>query len=83
MHPAYEEGSVIFYSKHLPAQDLINRRAIVQLKDGRIFIKVLRRGSEPDLWTLQSLNPLYSDIEDQEVDWAAPIDWIKPPAVDR
>ncbi len=78
MFPTYEEGSLIYYSRHLPPSELINRRAVVQLADGRIFLKVIRPGSTPDFWTLQSINAQYPDIEDVVVEWAAPIDWIRP-----
>lgn len=78
MFPAYEDGTLLYYSKLLPPHDLLNRRCVVQLADQRIFVKVLRMGSVDDVWTLQSLNPLVADITDVAVEWAAPIDWIKP-----
>lgn len=78
MFPAIEEGSLLFYSRQLPPSEMINRRAIVQLEDDRIFVKVLRAGSAKGTWTLQSVNPNYPDMVDQIVRWAAPIDWIRP-----
>lgn len=78
MYPAYEEGNLLYYSKLLPARDMINQRAVVQLGDGRIFVKILRAGSTDRTWTLQSVNTLYPDMVDEVVDWAAPIDWIRP-----
>ncbi|WP_425314383.1 XRE family transcriptional regulator [Rhizobium daejeonense] len=78
MFPAYEDRTLLYYSKLLPPEQMLNRRCVVQLANGKIFVKVLRKGSGGNLYTLQSLNPLYSDITDQQVDWAAPIDWVKP-----
>jgi phage repressor protein C with HTH and peptisase S24 domain len=78
MYPAYEAGTILYYSKLLPPAELVNRRAIVQLGDGRIFVKIVRRGSTENAWTLQSINSQFPDIVDQMVDWAAPIDWTKP-----
>lgn len=78
MFPAYEDRTLLYYSRLMPPESLVNRRCVVQLANGKIFVKVLRRGSTDALWTLQSLNPNYADIEDQHVEWAAPIDWIKP-----
>ena len=78
MHPAYEEGELLYYSKLLPPDAMVNRRAVVQLGDGRIFVKILRTGSTPRTWTLQSVNTLYADMVDQVVEWAAPIDWTRP-----
>lgn len=78
MFPAYEDRTLLYYSRLMPPEAMVNRRCVVQLASGKIFVKVLRRGSADGLWTLQSLNPLYPDIVDQYVEWAAPIDWIKP-----
>jgi SOS-response transcriptional repressor LexA len=78
MFPAYEEGTLLYYSKLLPPDAMVNRRCVVQLGDGRIFVKVLRKGSTDRTWTLQSVNTLYADMVDEVVEWAAPIDWTKP-----
>ncbi len=78
MFPAYEEGTLLYYSKLLPPSEMVNRRAVVQLADGRIFVKIIRPGSSSDTWTLSSINALYPDMTDEMVEWVAPIDWIKP-----
>lgn len=78
MFPAYEDGTLLYYSKILPPAEMVNRRCVVQLGDGKIFVKVLRRGSTDKTWTLQSVNTLYPDMVDEVVEWAAPIDWIRP-----
>lgn len=78
MFPAYEEGTLLYYSRLLPPAQMVNRRAIVQLGDGRIFVKIVRQGSTPHTWTLQSVNSQYADMQDEVVEWAAPIDWTKP-----
>lgn len=78
MFPAFEEGTLLYYSKLLPPDAMVNRRAVVQLGDGRIFVKILRPGSTPRTWTLQSVNAQYADMIDEVVEWAAPIDWIRP-----
>lgn len=76
MLPAFEDGWLIYYSRHLPPEEMVNRRCVVQVGDGRLLIKTLRRGSAPGYWTLASSNA--ADIEDVPVEWVAPIDWIKP-----
>lgn len=76
MLPLYEDGTLLYYSKHLPPDDMIGRRVIAKLADDRVLVKTLRRGSERGLWTLVSLNA--PDIEDVAIQWVAPIDWIKP-----
>lgn len=74
--PMLADGWVIYWSKTMPVGEMINRLAVVQLSDGRIMVKTIRNGSAPGLWTLTSYNA--ADIIDVPVDWAAPIDWIKP-----
>lgn len=76
MYPLMEDGAVLYYSKMLSPEEMINKRCIVKLEDERILVKTLKRGSEPGLFTLASFNA--PDIEDVGVIWAAPIDWIKP-----
>lgn len=76
MLPAFNDGDLLFYSKRLPPAEMLNKRAVVQLSDGRLLVKMVRRGKTPGYWNLGSLNSY--DLEDQVIEWAAPIDWIKP-----
>jgi phage repressor protein C with HTH and peptisase S24 domain len=76
MLPLYETGTLLYYSKQLPPDAMIGRRAVVRVADGRVLVKSVRRGSAPGFYTLVSLNA--PDIEDVVLEWAAPIDWIKP-----
>jgi transcriptional regulator with XRE-family HTH domain len=76
MLPAYDDGYLLYYSKKLPPEEMVNKRCVVQLANGSMLVKTLRRGTSPGFWNLGSLNAY--DIEDQVIDWAAPIDWIKP-----
>lgn len=76
MLPLYETGTLLYYSKQLAPEAMIGRRAVVKVADGRVLVKSVRRGSSPGFYTLVSLNA--PDIEDVVLDWAAPIDWIKP-----
>lgn len=78
MLPAYESGDLLFYSTHTQPHEMIGRRCVAKLVDGRILIKIIRRGSTDGLWTLQSMNIGTSDIEDQAIEWVAKIDWVKP-----
>lgn len=77
-HPVFEEGTYLYYSRHLPPEEMVNRRAILRTAKGELYVKVLRKGSSEGFWNLQSINSLYPDIVDQVVEWAAPIEWIKP-----
>lgn len=74
--PMLHDGWVIYWSELKPPYLMLNQMAVVQLSDGRIMVKTLRNGSQPGLWTLTSFNA--ADIVDVPLDWAAPIDWIRP-----
>lgn len=76
MYPLIEDGAVLYYSKMLPPDEMLNKRCVVKLEDERVLVKTLKRGAERGLYTLASFNA--PDIEDVGVIWAAPIDWIKP-----
>lgn len=76
MLPVFRENWIIYWSRHLPPSEMVNQLAVVQLADGRIMVKTLRHGTQPGYWTLSSANA--RDLVDEIVDWAAPIDWIRP-----
>ena len=74
MYPRYFDGERLFYVRDdRPTEDLIGRECVVQLTDGRLFVKILRRGTRPHHFHLESWNaPI---MEDQAVEWAAPVKW--------
>lgn len=76
MLPLYKSGAILYYSKMLPPEQMLGELCVVRLEDGRNLVKTIRRGAERGLYTLISLNA--PDIEDVAIEWAAPIDWIKP-----
>lgn len=76
MLPLYREGAILYYSKQLDPATLLGEMCVVKLEDERVMVKTIRRGSGRALYTLVSLNA--PDIEDVGLQWAAPIDWIKP-----
>lgn len=78
MVPQYRDGTRIFYSQHLPPEECLydQNGAVVRLADGRMMLKRILPGTRPGLFTLASVNA--DDLIDQELEWAAPIDWIKP-----
>jgi phage repressor protein C with HTH and peptisase S24 domain len=74
MYPRYFEGEHLFYQKAKKRpEDLIGRECVVQLADGRMLVKIIRRGSKRHLFNLESWNA--PTLEDQKVDWAAPVRW--------
>ena len=55
--PRYIDGEVILYeTKPLNPQDLVNTYAVIDLEDGRRLIKLLRRSASKMKWTMESHN---------------------------
>ncbi|HMG49884.1 MAG TPA: XRE family transcriptional regulator [Inquilinus sp.] len=78
MFPRYLERETIYYRRADASADptsLIGREVVVRLADGRTFVKVLRRGSSPGYFTLDSYNA--APMEDVVVEWVVPVKWVK------
>jgi len=69
MFPIFEDGDLVAYhGAEMSPDQAIGQTCVVQLADGRMLIKKVRRGSQPGLYTLSSANA--PDIEDVPLDWA-------------
>lgn len=69
MYPIFEDGDLVAYGgDHLPPERALGSTCVVQLADGRMLIKKIRRGTQPGLFTLTSSNA--PDIEDVPLEWA-------------
>ena len=74
MYPRYIEGERILYVQDgATPRDLLGQECVVKLSDGRMLIKILRKGSKKTLFNLESWNA--EPLEDQRIDWAAPVLW--------
>lgn len=78
MYPTFQDGWLIYWSKQLAPDALMNTIVVAQLEDNRIMVKTIMPGSKPGLWNLVSVNPNTPPMIDQVVRWVAPIDWIRP-----
>lgn len=75
MSPRYDDGDIVFYKRDLVAPvELIGKECVVRLPDGRMFVKKLLRGADPGTLTLFSHNA--PPLENQVVEWAAPVVWV-------
>lgn len=73
MYPRYFDGERLFYVKTaISPLELIGRECIIKLRDGRMMVKILRRGRGKK-FNLESWNA--PTLEDAEVEWAAPVKW--------
>lgn len=78
MSPVYRDGDKLMCSRHFGRfiDNLIGLDCAILTTDGRGFIKILKRGTRPGLYTLKSYNPHVDDIENVSIEWAAPIKYI-------
>ena len=69
---------LIFYDdvKAPITEDLLRKLCVVGLPDGRVLVKLVRRGSAPGLYHLESQTE--GTIEDVPIDWAAEVKAIAP-----
>jgi hypothetical protein len=79
MSPVYRDGDTLLCSRHFGrhVDNLVGLDCAVLTDDGRGYLKILKRGSKPGRYNLKSYNPHIDDIENVQVDWAAPVSWIK------
>jgi len=79
MVPAVFDGDLAFFGPvRRDVDQLLNKRVMARLADGRKFFKILKRGAGPGLFTLRSLNPATPDIEDVKVEWVLPYRGSRP-----
>jgi len=78
MFPKYRGGDIIYIQRDHDGilLDYIDEDCAVRLTGGETYIKQLIRGSEPNRWTLLSLNA--PPMENVEVEWATPVRFIMP-----
>lgn len=78
MLPKYEPGDVIYVRREhegvLP--QYLNKYCAVHVSDGGTYLKILAAGTQPERYTLRSLNA--ADMENVEVIWAAPVLFVMP-----
>ena len=77
--PVYRKGDMVVGRK-LPKTripDAIGRDCVVKTIDGAGYIRILKKGSRRGLYTLRAFRPEEDDIEEVDLEWAAPITFIK------
>lgn len=80
MRPVYRPGDIIIGTKIVGQsyRSLIGLDCIVLTKSGDRYVKFLAKGTGArHRFNLRSYNADYKDIEDVELEWAAPIVWVK------
>jgi len=78
MLPKYRDGDIIYIQRTHEGflEEYLGDDCAVRLKTGETYVKQLVRGSEPERFTLRSLNA--PDMENVEIEWATPVLFIMP-----
>ncbi len=81
MTPMYQPGHVLFYSRATHEgilDDDVGHPCVVEGEDGNAWVKLVKRGAEPGLFHLISLNPTAETMHDQRIKWAARVKLALP-----
>ena len=74
MAPQYQPGDILFYSRATHEGILdedIGRPCVVECQDGNAWLKQVKRGDEPGLFHLISLNPTGDNMHNRRIRWAS------------
>lgn len=74
MEPIYSAGDLLFYTREAHdsvPEDSIGHRCVCEDDNGMGWVKQVKRGSEPGLFNLISLNPGADNMHDVRLKWAA------------
>lgn len=75
MLPLAQSGDIaVFGPRHDNPGDMVNKRVMARLADGRKLFKVLRPGRKAGTFDLYSLNSAYDPIEDAKLEWVLPLE---------
>lgn len=81
MMPMYQPGDVLFYSRAthegILAED-IGKPCVVEDAEGHAWVKLVKRGTEPGLFHLISLNPGAETRHDMPIKWASRVRMVLP-----
>jgi lambda repressor-like predicted transcriptional regulator len=83
MAPVYRDRDRLFCQRRTAnfAHNLIGQDCVLRTAEGEHFIKILQKSSKTGRFNLRSYNPVFKDIEDVALEWAAPVIWIRRGAV--
>lgn len=80
MLEVYRPGDRLMGPRHTDKEIVahcINRDCFVKTSSGRGYIKKLVRGTKTGVYTLRSYNKDYKDHTNVELEWAAPVRWVR------
>lgn len=78
MAPAYRNGDIVLCVKCNP--DFSGGKRVdcaVRTRDGIGYLKSVTQGKRAGLYTLRSYNSDFPDLDDVQLEWLAPVVWIR------
>jgi transcriptional regulator with XRE-family HTH domain len=79
MAPVYRDHDDLICSRMRGAdmQRALHKDCVVRTVEGESYVKHLLKGTKARAYRLRSYNAAYPDLEDQVLEWAAPIVWVR------
>lgn len=74
MAPQYQPGDILFYTRATHEgilEEDIGRPCVVECADGNAWLKQVKRGDEPGMFHLISLNPTGDNMHNRRIRWAS------------
>lgn len=79
MAPVYRDQDILICQRRAGKflQNLVGLDCVVETAKGERFVKILQKGSRPNVYSLRSYNAAVKDVENVALAWAAPVIWIR------
>ena len=77
MMPVFHHGDLLFHERlEKDPSHFRDEIVVAQLKGGTCMVKILQPGSRRARFNLVSINPSLAPLENQEIEWVGPIEWV-------
>ncbi|MCX7366739.1 MAG: hypothetical protein NTV97_33670 [Alphaproteobacteria bacterium] len=77
MIPLYHDRDLLFHRRMETDPARFRDEVVVaQVKNGKRYVKLLQPGTRRGRFRLVSINPSFAPLEDQQLDWIGPIEWV-------
>ena len=78
MLPLYRDRDLLFHRRMAVDPKMFRGEVVVvQVIGGKRYVKLLEAGTRRGRFHLVSFNPAFAILENQEIDWIGPIEWVR------
>ena len=79
MAPVYRDQDFVVCQRRIGsfADNVVGADCAIRTTRGKNYLKILKQGTRPHHFTLRSYNTAVDDIENVQLEWVAPVVWIK------